>query len=483
MRKTLLRLLAATAVAATAIPFASVAAQPSTVKWGRCPEDVAGPVLQCATVEVPLDYRNPDGQHIEIMISKLESKNPAKRRGVLMTNAGGPGIAALGFGAVLAASGLPPQLLDSYDVISFDPRGVGHSTPVTCNFTPEQQKRGIIPAYAHTAADVEREAVFARTVAEQCANSPTAWMLPHTTTANTARDMDRIRAALGQEKVSYLAPSYGTYLGAVYTTMFPERTDRVVLDSSLPAAGYDVTFMRGFGRGTQDRFPDFAAFAAAHPEYGLGTTSEQVRAKYFDLAARLEAEPVQGIGATAFRDTMLQLLYDDSSLPLLAEFMQALDTDQPLPPIPAIAGLENAMSARLAVICDDRSWPETVQEYQRNAEVDRVRYPLLGGATANIGPCAFWPTEPIEPPVQIGDQGPSNVLIVQYQRDPGTPLVGAEDMRRAFGGRATMIVVDQGGHVVIPFSRNKCAIDTTTAFLTTGQRPAQDLACAAEPSK
>lgn len=481
MRKRLSFLLAAatTAVAATMIPTASVSvtAQPPALHWGACPQEVAGPVLQCATLGVPLDYRDPGGQQIDIMISRMASKNPDKRRGTLFLNAGGPGIAALDYGVVLASTGLPQEILDAYDVISFDPRGIGHSTPVTCNFTPEQLKRGVLPAYSHTAADVEQEAGFARTVAEQCASSPTSWLLPHISTANTARDMDRIREALGQEQVSYLGPSYGTYLGAVYTTMFPERTDRVVLDSSLPSVGYDIGFMRGFGRGTEERFPDFEAFAAAHPEHELGTTPAEVRSKYFGLTARLEQAPIRGVDANMFRDTMFQLLYMDVTLPQLAEYMHALDTDQPLPTIPPIPGLENAMSGRLAVICGDRSWPKSVRVYQQNAEVDRERYPVLGGATGNIPPCAFWPVEPVEPPVQITDQGPANVLIVQYARDPGTPLVGAQDMRRAFGNRARLVTVDQGGHVVVPFSGNTCAIGTTTSFLVGGERPAQDIAC------
>ncbi|MPY59536.1 alpha/beta hydrolase [Streptomyces spongiae] len=474
--------LAATAVAATAMPGVATAATPDTVQWGPCPEKVA-PSLECSTLEVPLDYRKPDGRQIEVAISRLASKEPSKRRGVLVTNPGGPGGSGLNYPAILAASGLPKKVLDSYDVIGFDPRGVGRSTPVTCDLTQEQQYNGNFPAYAHTAADVAREAPKARTIAEQCATSRTAWMLPHTTTANTARDMDRIRAALGESKLSYLGASYGTSLGAVYTTMFPGRSDRIVLDSNLGPGGYDYTAMRMFARGMEDRFPDFAKFAAAHPEYGLGTTPEQVTAKYFELAERLEEKPVQGIGGMEFRGFTFDRLYADGFMPELAEFWQAVDTDRPVPDIPLLPNMENLMAARFYVICGDTRWPGTVREYQRNVAVDRAKYPMLGASTAGIGPCAFWPTERVEPPVKIGDRGPSNVLMVQNERDPGTPLAGARKLRRAFGERATMVTADQGGHGVYPFGANTCANDAVTTFLTTGQRPSQDLACAAEPSK
>lgn len=495
MRRTSSLALAATAVVATAaavtaIPEESVATTPDPVRWGPCSEKKAAsrapsPRLECSTLEVPLDYRNPDGRQIEIAISRLASREPSKRRGVLLTNPGGPGIPGLGYPAVLAASGLPQKVLDSYDVIGFDPRGTGRSTPVTCDLTPAQRNRGNLPPYAHTAADVARAAVNARTIAKQCAASKTASMLPHTTTANTARDMDRIREALGEPKLSYLGGSYGSYLGAVYTTLFPGRSDRIVLDSNLGPGGYDVTAMRSLARGMEDRFPDFAAFAAARSEYGLGTTPEQVTAKFFELAKRLEAKPVRGVDGTLFRGITFDRLYSDASMPLLAEMWQALDKDRPLPPDtpPSMGDMENFMAARFYVICGDSRWPGTVREYQRDVAVDRLRYPMLGGSAASVGPCAFWPTERVEPPVRISDRGPSNVLMVQNERDPGTPLAGAQKLRQAFGERATLVTADQGGHGVYPFGSNTCANDTVTAFLTAGQRPSRDLACAAEPSK
>ncbi|MFE3742703.1 alpha/beta hydrolase [Streptomyces sp. NPDC059134] len=484
MNRTLSLALAALTVAATAIPGVSMAATPDTVRWGPCPEDIAAPRLQCSTLDVPLDYRDPDGRQIEIAISRLASENPSKRRGVLLTNPGGPGGTGLDFPAVLAGAKLPQEVLDSYDVIGFDPRGIGRSEPVTCDLTQEQQERGNFAPYAHTAADVVREVGHARTVAEQCATSRTAWMLPHTTTANTARDMDRIRAALGESKASYLGHSYGSYLGAVYATMFPGRGDRIVLDSNLGSGGYDATAMRRLARGLEDRFPDFAAFAAARPEYGLGTTPEQVTAKFFELADRLEKKPVQGIDGTAFRGATFQFLYSDATMPLLAEIWRSVDTDKPLPPLgPPATDPNGLMSGRFYVVCGDSRWPGTVGEYQRNVAIDRVRYPMLGGSTASMNPCAFWPSERVEPPVRIGDRGPSNVLLAQNERDPATPLAGAQELRRAFGKRATMVTADQGGHGVYPFGPNTCANDAVTTFLTTGERPSGDLACAAKPSE
>jgi len=483
MRRMWSAAIGAAVVATVVVPGVGNAAPSSSVRWGECPADVAKPGLECSTLQVPLDYRRPDGRTIEIAISRLASKNPAQRRGVLLTNPGGPGGGGLDYPFILAY-GMSQTVLDAYDVIGFDPRGVAHSTPVTCDLTEEQLSAGSLPVYADTPAEVVAQIEPSKALAEQCAAAETADLLPYVTTANTARDLDRIRVALGEETISYDGGSYGTYLGAVYTTLFPERSDRIVLDSALGPGGYDVTAMRRFARGLEERFPDFAAFAAAAPEYGLGTTPAEVSATYFELAARLDEAPVQGVNGTAFRWITHGGLYSDYGFANLAANWQALLADQPLPPspIPLPPNPENAVASRYTVTCGDSRWPTSVLSYQVDVAVDRIRYPMLGGSSANIGPCAFWP-DPVEPPVRIGGStgsGPRNVLVVQNLRDPGTPLVGARELRRAFGDRARLVTADQGGHGVYPFGANQCANDAVTTFLTTGQQPPRDLACAAE---
>ncbi|WP_410669769.1 alpha/beta hydrolase [Amycolatopsis sp. cmx-4-68] len=481
MRRILLAAVVA-AVSAALVPAVAEAA-PGPLPWGPCPADAALPGLQCATLDVPLDYRRPAGPRIQLAVSRLKSAKPAQRRGVLLTNPGGPGGPGLALPAELALFGLPQSVLDTYDVIGFDPRGVGHSTPVTCDLTPSQL-RSNVPPYARDAADVVAHAEYVRGIARQCGASRTASMLPYVTTANTARDMDRIRAALGERKLSYYGISYGTYLGAVYTTLFPQHSDRILLDSNVGPSGLDSTGSRMFAQGFDDRFPDFAAFAAAHPEYGLGTTPAQVTAKYFDLAARLDAKPnPQGVDGPLFRSLTFGMLYNDAYLPYLAGAWHTLDTGGSIPPPPGgtVPDPDNLLSSQLYVICGDSDWPESVRTYQHNVAVDRFRHPMFGPAAANIWACAFWPSEPAEPPVRIGDHGPSDVLLSQNLRDPATPLAGARHLREAFGNRARLVTADQGGHGAYLFGTNSCLNDTVTAFLTTGARPNRDTNCAAEP--
>ncbi|MBD0676518.1 alpha/beta hydrolase [Streptomyces sp. CBMA156] len=477
MRRSLSMVLGVAVLAAALVPGVSAVAAPSAVQWGACPEDAAWAGLECSTVRVPLDYRQPDGSRIEIAISRLASRNPAQRRGVLFTNPGGPGGVGLRWAGQLGQL-LPQDVRDAYDVIGIDPRGVGHSTPVTCDLTEEQMTPGNLP-YARNPGDVVKQAEIARTVAQQCAASETGSMVPHVTTANAARDLDRIREALGERRISYHGVSYGTYLGAVYAQLFPEHTDRIVLDSNLGPGGYDRTAMRLFGRGMADRFPDFAKFAAAqNATYGLGATPEEVTAKFFELAARLDRDPVGAVDGSLFRGITFGALYSDFGLPELAENWRLLDQGRPLPP--AVPASDNSSAARLYTLCGDSGWPKSVPRYQRDVEADRVTYPMLGASGANITPCAFWPSEPVEPRVRITGEGPSNVLLLQNLRDPGTPLTGAQELRRAFGDRARMVTVDAGGHGSYLFARNTCGDNAVTTFLTTGERPARDLACAAE---
>ncbi|XKK38910.1 alpha/beta fold hydrolase [Nocardiopsis sp. ARC36] len=227
------------------------------VEWGACPADVpTGPYpLECGTVPVPVDYGDPGGAGIDIMVSRLASEVPGERRGILMLNPGGPGGSGLSMPADLAALGAPASLSNTYDLIGMDPRGVGHSAPVSCGFTTDQAYYGNIPPYAVDDAAITDQAVTAEAVADRCAANDTDGLLPHISTANTARDMDRIREALGEEKTGYFGVSYGSALGAAYASLFPERTDRIVLDSNIGDTflGYDG--LRQFGAGFEEAFP------------------------------------------------------------------------------------------------------------------------------------------------------------------------------------------------------------------------------------
>ncbi len=463
-------------------------------EWGPCPDrDQVDPRQECALLPAPLDYRDPGGVTIEIAVSRIQTADPAVRRGVLLLNPGGPGGQGLDLPTFFAQL-LPPEVLARYDLIGFDPRMIGRSTPVTCGRSGDiLELITVIPWLLP--GGVEENAKVARAWAEDClAHNPELW--PHVTTANTARDMDLIRQALGEDKISYLGYSYGSYLGAVYATLFPDQTDRVILDSVLnPAAVWRDAF-RSWGPAAEIRFPDLTGWVAERDAiYHLGATSKAVRAKYFELADRLDAEPLPlpdfDLTGNLFRGSTRSALYSDDSFPGIASLWQLVNESTAgeaehgeelaalattlFPDVPP----DNPAAALLGVLCDDVRWPQSVATYERDVAIDGRLFPVAGSMAANIWPCAFWP-DPVEPPVRITDDGPSNILLVQTLRDPATPFFGAVGMRSALGQRSRFVTVDAGDHAVYVLGVSDCADAATTDFLVTGQLPARDQFCPAE---
>ncbi|GAA2582053.1 MULTISPECIES: alpha/beta hydrolase [Streptomyces] len=480
----------------TTLPAAADDTKTPQTKWGQCPDDIvaeaAPTVLQCAAVSVPLDYAHSDGEQIDLTVSRLAAADPDKRRGILMLNPGGPGGSGLALSALLVAQGLPSSVTDRYDLIGMDTRGIGHSTPVSCGFTTDSPYYSNIPPYAVDDAAVTAQAKVAEQAAKQCADNDDDGRLRHLTTANTARDLDRIRAALGEKKTSYLGYSYGTALGAAYASMFPERSDRMVLDSNIGDTHLNRDAMRRYALGMEQTLPDFAKWAASrHDSYGLGRTPSQVRASYLTIAGRLDEVPVAGIDGPLFRLLTFGHLFKQTQYPALAQTWQTLlegdeatvrdlralqqeGTDGPVSPT------DNALTVFLAVTCNDVEWPEDVNTYRRGVAEDRERYPLYGAATANITPCAFWPHAPAEPPVEVDTEGPRNVLLLQNRRDASTPHVGGEMLRQKFGDRARLVSVDDSGHGVYVLGKNSCALNTTTRYLVEGKMPTKDTLCRAD---
>jgi len=211
------------------------AAAHAPLSWGACPPPAPGqfrhPLLECAIVRVPLDYRRPHAAKLTITISRIPASSGTARRGVLLTNPGGPGERGIDYVGRLTFI-MPAEVLDRYDLIGMDPRGVGESSPIGCGIDPATPSDLLLP-YPAPDGSIARNIAYARATAAGCAAQSGA-TLAHITTANTARDMDVVRAALGERRISYFGASYGTYLGTVYRALFPQRADRFVRDSATP---------------------------------------------------------------------------------------------------------------------------------------------------------------------------------------------------------------------------------------------------------
>jgi pimeloyl-ACP methyl ester carboxylesterase len=479
----------------------------SSITWGACPAPPAGdkldPRQSCGTLRVPLDYRHPDGKQVTIAVSRIPATDPAKRRGVLLLNPGGPGGEGLDMPSTfseMASKSVPAD----YDLIGFDPRGVGHSTAVTCGLTAAE----VTPPYPYAAPDgsIAQNIAFARSAAAGCA-ARSGSLLPFITTANTARDMDRIRQALGEQKLSYYGLSYGTYLGAVYASLFPRRTDRIVLDSALdPTKIWYGLFQQQSG-GIAVRFPAAARYVAAHADQvHFGSTPAATTRSFLQLVMRLDAQPVAVPGtSTKLTGNMLRymttlLLFQDATIPSLAQVWRATAdlaaghaTSQESGALQQILALvspsavtspgvpqDNAVAAAYAVACDDVSWPRDLRTYVRNVAADRKAFPLSAGSPANVWPCAFWPTSPVESPVAVTGHGPRNILILQNERDPAATLDSGRGMHKALGSRSVLVTIDAGGHGIYGTQGPRaCSTKVTDTFLVDGTLPKNDVQCPA----
>jgi pimeloyl-ACP methyl ester carboxylesterase len=475
MRKILLATGLSTALALTLMPAPAAATPVTALAWGACTGMNVDPRQECATLRVPLDHRRPGGEHIELAVSRISTAKPELRRGVLLLIPGGPGGAGLARPTTHGLR-LPQEVRDRYDLVSFDPRGVGRSTPVNCGFDPKDIEPVRFLAWPGPGGDITENVEQARRMADACVRNGGP-LIRHITTRNEARDIDRIRRALGEPRLSYWGTSYGTYVGTVYASMFPERTDRVVLDSNDDPDPRRVArgWLAHWAVGAEDRFPDFAAWAAAR-DAGLGATPEAVRATYLRLTAELDAHPRPDLNGNTLRAVMFNSLYANAAFPQLAAFLHAANNGTPAPPIPSTPpDFGNLVAVQTATACNDVAWPGPDHDYAGDVARDRAAYPLTGGMPANIRPCAFWPYRPAEPATRVSQDGPRNILMVQNRRDPATPLVGALKLKQAFGPRARMVVVDAGGHGAYVVNGNACGDRAVTAFLVDGTRPDRPL--------
>ncbi|MBJ3810475.1 alpha/beta fold hydrolase [Streptomyces flavofungini] len=448
--------------------------------WKRCAADRPAK-YQCATLKVPLDYRKPEGKRIDVAISRVRTSVPGKRRGVLTFNPGGPGGAGLDL-SLMFANGLPKNVREQYDMIGFDPRGVGESTPLECGLTDAEQ---VYPRPTRTAAEFAANNKWAKTVADKC-REKYGKALPHISTRNTARDMDVMRAALGEKKLNYFGVSYGTALGAVYMQLFPQRADRFVLDSAVDPARMWRGMFQVWAPEVERAFKRWTKWTAARDAtYHLGDSPAKVARTFRKLVARADVDPIviggQKLDGAEVRDiTRAEFFTVRSGAKVVADLKKAAEGRQVRElPRAQEQSMDNMTSSQLAVVCSDASWPRDPETYRRDAIRDGARYPLYGDFASTITPCAYW-DKGAEPATQVNNKVKS--LVVQNEWDSQTPLVTGKAMHRALKGSRMVTVAGGEGHgVVFGDARNSCAEKATMGYLVTGKLPAKDLTCKAAP--
>jgi pimeloyl-ACP methyl ester carboxylesterase len=475
------------AAAVLLVPGVAVAhAHHPALSWATCP-GLADPDLRCATVQVPLDYGHPAGRRISITISRLPATDPARRRGVLLTTGGGPGSAGVPLPSQLRAQ-LDPAVSAAYDLVGFDIRFLERSSPITCGQPAEEPGGFWVRVDGYQPFDVT--AAQARTAATECARHA-GWALPFATTANAARDMDAIRAALGESRISYLGGSYAALLGVAYRTLYPARVDRLVLDSP---PDYDTVWRPyevGRTPAMEDNWNAFVAFVAAGDgSYHLGATPAEVGALITATVRGANAAPIQA-GDHAWTAGELGYLlalatYFEQLWPVVALDFAAIRSGSP-PPVPldispaALPGTpgvpaDNHTAVNLAFRCADNAWPRDPAVYRHDLAVYSRQFPVYGAANPNIGPCAYWPVRR-DNTLALSANQPGAALIVAALRDAAVPLANSLATHAAIRG-SRLVTVDRRAHVpLLSGQGNACLTGATTDYLVTGQLPAADLAC------
>ncbi|AQT75016.1 alpha/beta hydrolase [Streptomyces sp. fd1-xmd] len=487
---------AALAARRAALAAASRGGGAAGLDFRACPavEDLPSRV-RCATLRVPLDYARPDGPQISLTVSRAAATGAggAARQGALVQNPGGPGASGMYFPLVADLPGWE-RIAAAYDLVGYAPRGVGRSAPLSCT-DPAARAGGPVqePVRPSPAYKEERRAQ-AREYANGCARRAGA-ALPYYTTLNNARDLHVLRAALGEEKLTFMGASYGTYLGAVYATLYPGHVRRMVLDSAVDPDPRRVWYRNNLdqARGFERRWHDFRAWVARHHgTYGLGTTPAAVQAGYERVRDAVARTPAGGrVGTGELRAAFLQAAYYDDVWPdraaALAAFLRgdpSLLSAQAAPDPAAAAGAENATAVYTAVLCNDAPWPADWETWDRdNTELARTApFETWANAFLNL-PCASWPVRGRQSPVAVGAQPERlpRTLVVAAERDGATPYSGALELQRRLGAGSSLVTETGAGSHGVVGGRNGCVDRHVERYLLTGATPGWRVRCAPHP--
>ncbi|MEU5258582.1 alpha/beta hydrolase [Amycolatopsis sp. NPDC021455] len=495
-----------TEASAAAVPDSDQAATP-VLAWVPCPEETGPPGSECATARVPLSYRDPSGPQISLALTKRPAKDPQHKIGTVFTNPGGPG----------SGGRLPPRLSSAmaarFDIVGFDPRGTHDSTPVTCSADPADDAK-LSPVFPVTEAE---EAAAIRQVGEvtaRCAQQAGP-LLGHMSTANVARDLDLLRRAVGDQRLTYIGTSYGTHLGEVYANLFPQRVRAMVLDGVVQPqewttgrAGEPYIYRMGPYLGAQTALNTVLRECATHTQCefgGPGATEQSLHRKYDDLLARLRQGPVtltdshgetQRITYQDLVNRMLTALYIWDAASYITPFLQAVYVAAQHPAVTS-AHVPGSVQPRFsfadepqnafntwfnAVACTDSDNPrdpKAVGRYARQAEAAAP-----GFASAWIYrslPCASWPATDPDRYTGPWNRPTANPLLLVGDRlgDPATPYEDAVSTSHLLGN-ARLLTADIAGHGVAYDGRNQCVDQWLDGYLTDLTLPPAGTVCAAE---
>jgi len=462
------------------------------LSWRTC----GVPDFQCATMKAPLDYAEPAAGDIRLAVARKKATGPGKALGSLMVNPGGPGGSAVGYLQQYAGIGYPAAVRARYDMVAMDPRGVARSEPVECldgrdmdtftqtDITPDDQRE--------TTELVDEYKKFA----EGC-GAHSAKLLRHVSTVEAARDMDILRAVLGDRKLTYLGASYGTFLGATYAGLFPDRVGRVVLDGAmdpfLPARRMNLDQTAGF----ETAFQSFAKDCVRQTDCPLGdkgTKPAKVGENLKAFFRKLDAHPIptgdadgRKLGEALATTGVIAAMYDESAWPQLREALTSAMKEKDGAGLLVLSDsyyerdadgrYSNLMFANAAVNCLDLPAAfSSTDEVKDALPAFEEASPVFGDglAWASLS-CAYWPVKATGEPHRIEAKGAAPIVVVGTTRDPATPYRWAQSLSDQLSSARLLTYVGDG-HTA--YGRGSTCIDSTIdTYLLRGTPPTQGKRC------
>ena len=452
------------------------------VTWDSC-----GGGDECADIWVPLDYADPDGQAITVKAKRDPADDQSARRGSLFINPGGPGGSGIDYLSYIA---LAPSVTAAYDVIGFDPRGVASSTPVECLSDSQLDDYIASDPSPDDAAEVQ-DFEDSWTAFTQGCEDHSGPLLAHVSTVEVAEDMDVMRQVVGDDKLNYFGASYGTYVGATYAGLFPDKVDRMVLDGAVDPLAKPRTSEIDQAAGFDDSLTDYLQDCVDQGGCPLGDSVDAARQQIIQLLADIDQSPLpttSGREVTeglAFYGIVLPL-YSKANWPYLTQALeQALSGsgDTLLLLADSYSGRtqdgtypDNSLEVQSAVNCLDKPESESVNDIEADGKTFLDKAPVFGSA-AMWWPyaCSNWPVKSTTKQPDFSAKGAAPIVVVGTTRDPATPYQQAVNLAHELDS-GVLLSRDGDGHTAYGMG-NDCIDDAINTYLVTGEPPRDGTQC------
>ena len=476
-----------------------------SIDWQDC-SDGTSP-FQCGTVTVPLDYNNPGGRTITIALKKLPASDSDAEQGSLFFNPGGPGVSGIRTLETLATA-LPEELRAGYDVVGFDPRGIGQSTPITC-WTDEDIHQVLADAQNGKLSDLasidtasstyvsaqEKINLGAADAAACTQYSEVPELLDHVGTRNVARDLDVLRATNGNTKLNYLGTSYGTYIGAIYADLFPDHVGRAVLDGAMDPSRHWADGEAETTAFKESVLRQYVEHCQAQGSCPLSGSTDEAITQLRAFVDGLDKDPLTAPDSNATAiirhyaidkpdwealTAMLTPAISNHDGALMVKAKQSIPALQLPTTVEQAVSKANNLFMAAAVICND--YPDTgstSSDWDAQSAAEKKASPFFGGTSNGMEAyCRGWGHRAQTPPQETHAEGSAPILVVGLTKDSRTLYPWAQSLTDQLDN-GHLLTVEGYGHIT--FGSNACATAAMTDFLVNGTVPAEGTTCAAEP--